>query len=373
MRLPPWVALLMGSLFLFSAAACTPAADSTSRAESPTEGPRKELKSTSETLNPTITETLTPTVIPLSSTPLSPTPKQPTITPSSSPTPTPCSSDICIYSGQFFLERPIKKPGDDVVDPTYRFGTTQGKRREPHHGVEMVNGFGTPVHAAADGIVVVAGDDLELVSPQGEWPLVYYGPFSNFYGNLVVIEHEVPEELLMAVRDYPQPVYTLYAHLSEMLVAQGELVKAGQEIGKVGITGVSMGSHLHFEVRVGENSYESARNPELWLAPHLDDKNHPNGGIAGRVVDQHGNVLAVSSVVIEHLLEGPDQTSDFEIYLLSYEEPDLIGQSPWKESFAVGDLPPGSYRISFPYFGRQEFTIEVNPGKLSVVTMRMGD
>jgi len=180
MRLPPWVAPLLGSLFLFTASACTPAAVSTSRAESPTEGPRKEFKSTSAMLNPTITETLTPTVIPLS-----PTPKPPTITPSSSPTPTPCSSDVCIYSDQFFLERPIKKPGDDVVDPTYRFGTTQGKRREPHHGVEMLNGFGTPVHAAADGIVVVAGDDLEPVSPQGEWPLVYYGPFSNFYGNLV--------------------------------------------------------------------------------------------------------------------------------------------------------------------------------------------
>ena len=175
------------------------------------------------------------------------------------------------------------------------------------------------------------------------------------------IEHEVPRELLMVVRDYPQPVYTLYAHLSEISVEQGETVKAGQEIGKVGITGVSMGSHLHFEVRVGENSYESTRNPELWLAPHLDDN------------DQHGNVVVVSSVVVEHLPEGPDQTSDFEIYLMSYEDPDLIDQSPWKERFALGDLPPGSYRISFPYFGRQEFTIEVNPGKLSVVTLRVGD
>ena len=373
MRLPPWVAPLIGSLFLFTATACTPAVVSTSHAESPTESARNELKNTSATLNPTITGTLTPTVIPPSPTPLSPTPNPPTITPSSSPTPTPCSSDVCIYSGQFFLERPIKKPGDDVVDPTYRFGTTQGKRREPHHGVEMVNGFGTPVNAAADGIVVVAGDDLEPVSPQGKWPLVYYGPFSNFYGNLVVIEHEVPGELLMVVRDYPQPVYTLYAHLSEISVEQGETVKAGQEIGKVGITGVSMGSHLHFEVRVGENSYESTRNPELWLAPHLDDNKQPNGGIAGRVVDQHGNVVAVSSVVVEHLPEGPDQTSDFEIYLMSYEDPDLIDQSPWKERFALGDLPPGSYRISFPYFGRQEFTIEVNPGKLSVVTLRVGD
>lgn len=91
------------------------------------------------------------------------------------------------------------------------------------------------------------------------------------------------------------------------------------------------------------------------------------------MVDKYGNVVAVSSVVVEHLLEGPDQTSDFEIYLQSYEEPDLIGQSPWKESFAVGDLPPGLYRISFPYFGRQEFTIEVNPGILSVVTMRTSE
>jgi hypothetical protein len=75
MRLPPLVAPLLGSLFLFTAAACTPATVSTSRAESPTEGPRKELKSTSATLNPTITETLTPTVIPLCPNPFLPHPK----------------------------------------------------------------------------------------------------------------------------------------------------------------------------------------------------------------------------------------------------------------------------------------------------------
>ena len=63
-----------------------------------------------------------------------------------------------------------------------------------------------------------------------------YSPWSNYYGNLVVIEH-------------PGGLYTLYAHLSKILVEQGQTVAAGDQIGEVGQTGVAIGSHLHFEVR----------------------------------------------------------------------------------------------------------------------------
>jgi len=298
-------------------------------------------------------------------------PPSPTPLPPSQPSPTPCPPDLCAYSSPLFLVRPIAAPGNDQVDITYRFGSTQSSHRDPHHGVEFLNGFGTPVLAAADGVVVVAGDDRQPTSPQGAWPITFYGPYSYFYGNLVVIEHAAPEALLQAFPDLPQPIYTLYAHLSEISVQTGEAVKAGQQIGKVGLTGIAEGSHLHFEVRLGENTYPSSRNPELWLAPHQDKNGQLLGALAGSFIDSYGNNLEKDSIVLEHLPEGPEQPSDFQVTLLTYEEKALIGQPPWKESFGIGELPAGRYRISFPHLGLQERLVQVFPGQLTVVTFRV--
>jgi len=257
------------------------------------------------------------------------------------------------------------------VDVTYRFGSTQGGKRDPHHGVEFLNGFGTPVLAAGDGIVVVAGDDIDPISPQGTWPIEYYGPYSNFYGNLVVLEHQVPEEIRNLIPDYAPVIYTLYGHLSEILVKEGQQVHAGQEIGKVGITGVSIGSHLHFEIREVQNKYTHSRNPEMWLAPQHVENGSLNGGVAGRVIDPYGDNVPVSNIVLEYLPQGLEGEVKSEFYLLSYEEIDLIDQPPFRESFAIGDIPPGKYRISFPLYGRQEFLVEVYPGELTVLTFEI--
>jgi hypothetical protein len=251
------------------------------------------------------------------------------------------------------LARPIAPPGRDQIDFTYRFGSTQGGLREPHHGVEFLNSTGTPVLAAADGVVVVAGDDREI----------FYGPYSYFYGNLVVLRHNLPGIM--------QPVYTLYAHLSKILVQQGDQVKAGQQIGLVGMTGVATGSHLHFEVRLGENSYDQSRNPELWLAPHTDENGQQNGALAGRIVDKSGFRLDIPNIVIEHL-PSPDQPPDSQVYVGTYQEQDLLERSPFKENFAIGDLPAGWYRIEFVQYGMQERIVQVLPGQLTLVTFSLG-
>lgn len=284
------------------------------------------------------------------------------------PPPTPCPPEQCAYPA-LFLQRPIAGTANDRVDVTYRFGNTQGERREPHHGVEFLNPYGTPVLAAADGLVVMAGTDVEPTSARGEWPITYFGPVSNFYGNVVVVEHAAPEGLLQSVTDLPQPVFTLYAHLSEVLVSVGQQVQAGQEIGKVGMTGVSQGPHLHFEVRLGENTYEAVRNPELWLAPHAGEDGQLNGAMAGSFIDPYGNNLPKNSLVLEHLPGGPDQPNDLEFALLSYEEKELIGMAPWKESFGAGDIPAGLYRLSFPHFGLKEVLFTVYAGQLTVLTI----
>jgi Peptidase family M23 len=277
----------------------------------------------------------------------------PTATLKPTPLPTSCAPDLCIFSGVFPFSRPIAPPGTDSVEISYRFGSTANGTRDPHHGVEFLNAYGTPVLAAADGDVVVAGDDRK----------VFYGPYSYFYGNLVVLEHHLP--------GYNLPVFTLYGHLSKVLVQVGQRVQRGQQVGLVGMSGVATGPHLHFEVRYGENTYASSRNPELWLQPHQDADGVSNGALAGRILDAQGASLAIKDIVVEPLADQA-QASFYRAFVGTYEEKVLLGQPPWGEDFGLGDLPPGQYKISFVQYGFQQYQVQVLPGQLTLVTFQLG-
>lgn len=116
------------------------------------------------------------------------------------------------------------------------FGSPFGTRLDPiaglrarHEGIDFVAPVGTPIVAAADGVVVVAEYHPE-------------------FGNMIDIDHG-------------QGLLSRYAHLSRKDVAAGRLVKRGDEIGAVGNTGRSTGPHLHFEVRM----LGVAQNPALFL------------------------------------------------------------------------------------------------------------
>jgi hypothetical protein len=288
------------------------------------------------------------------------------------PTPTACPSDLCAYSSQFFMLRPIALPDNNRVDVTYRFGSTQGGMREPHHGIEMLNPAGIPVLAAADGLVVVAGNDIKPTSAEGEWPITFYGPYSNFYGSLVVIEHQASQALMDDLLPVPQPLYTLYGHLSAISVEVGQVVNAGEIIGQVGMAGIATGNHLHFEVRLGANTYNSVSNPELWLSPQQDDSGVIMGGLAARVIDPWGNPFPPEGgIVLQRLPEGPEGPKDLEFYTMSYQEAALIGRPPFYESFAIGDLPTGLYRVSFAYGGVRRFLVEIYPGMLTVAEFHL--
>jgi murein DD-endopeptidase MepM/ murein hydrolase activator NlpD len=92
-------------------------------------------------------------------------------------------------------------------------------QRRLHAGVDVAASTGTPIVAAAAGVVRTAG-------PRGG------------YGNLVVVDHGGGLE-------------TRYAHASALAVHPGHQVNAGHLLAWVGSTGLSTGPHLHFEVRVG--------------------------------------------------------------------------------------------------------------------------
>ncbi len=300
--------------------------------------------STSGAPTPTQVLAITPTTPP----PASPSPAV-TSAPETQPT---CEEEVCVLSVSFPLERPIAPPGRQIIDVSYRFGSSDHGKRDPHHGVEFLNSAGTPVLAAAEGVVVLAGDDSKTV----------YGLYRNFYGNLVVLEHDVP--------GFSQPLYTLYAHLSQIDVKEGERVAAGQKIGEVGSSGAATGSHLHFEVRLGKNSYDAVRNPELWLKPLADKDGQPLGVIAGRILDAQGKPLKISNIVIERLTSAGAAQDTY--YISTYSETKLIGLDPWEESFAIGDLPAGDYQISFWQGGMQQKVVSVQSGGLILVTFHLG-
>ena len=314
----------------------------------------------SPTPGPSSTPTVPTTTIDQSAITSSPTPTQQTE--QRSQTATPCPDNSCTYSHPFMFSKPISPDNNDSVDTSYRFGSTQGGKRDPHHGIEFLNSAGTPVLAAGDGVVLVAGDDLETL----------YSPYPNFYGNLIVLEHPVPAEIAEVIPDSPEFIYTLYAHLSEILVEEGDSVQTGQEIGLVGMSGSATGSHLHFEVRYGENQYEQARNPELWMVPELNENNHEGGAIAGKIIASDGSFPDVNNIVLQYYPDGPEQPSTSEYYIQTYKGSDQAGQLPWNESFGIGSLPAGIYRISYPLYGLQRHFVEVFPGSITIITFDAG-
>ena len=266
---------------------------------------------------------------------------------------TPCYAEECTTSGIFLLARPIGPSGRNVVDPSYRFGELGRGRREPNHGVSFLNSLGTPVLAVASGEVVVAGDDHNKI----------YATYPDRYGNLVIMKHNLGV--------LSEPVYTLYAHLSEIMVKEGENVEKGQEIGLVGMSGDIAGSNLHFEVRLGENSYQAVRNPELWLENLSDEEDQTQGAIAGRVVNKQGDILLIPSFVIERL-GGPGQPALETYYIDSYKDKRFAGLTPWEESFAIGDLPPGSYQITFLRNNEtHQRVVDVLPGQLTFASFQL--
>jgi murein DD-endopeptidase MepM/ murein hydrolase activator NlpD len=128
---------------------------------------------------------------------------------------------------QSIMEKDLKKESTPSGWPIHSgyISSKFGYRRHPiggrtrfHTGVDFASKRGTPVLATADGVVVFSG-------------------WRSGYGRLVEVRHM-------------DGLVTRYAHNRKNLVKQGQMVKKGQTIAKLGSTGRSTGPHVHFEVRV---------------------------------------------------------------------------------------------------------------------------
>lgn len=128
---------------------------------------------------------------------------------------------------------PLQAPFDPLPEGG-RFGRRRiinGALRSPHGGADYPAPQGTPVVAAADGVVAMVGD--------------------HFFGGRSVF------------LDHGDGLITMYLHLSRIFVEEGRQVRRGERVGVVGATGRATGPHLHFGVR-----WHGARvDPSLLLGP----------------------------------------------------------------------------------------------------------
>jgi murein DD-endopeptidase MepM/ murein hydrolase activator NlpD len=165
-------------------------------------------------------------------------------------------SDLLTVMESRLIDQRLKKMMVPTQKPisTAHVGSSFGWRIDPftgrhalHTGLDFQADTGTPIAAAAGGVVVTA----EL-HPQ--------------YGNMVEVDHG-------------NDLITRYAHASRLLVKKGDLVKRGQKLALVGSTGRSTGPHLHFEVLV----QGVQQDPQKFLAA---------GGNTGQKLAQLASVAA---------------------------------------------------------------------------------
>ena len=108
-------------------------------------------------------------------------------------------------------------------------------RRDFHSGLDIANRVNSPIYATADGRIKEAG-------------------YNKYYGRFIVISHQFGYE-------------TMYAHLNRTDVKRGDIVSRGDIIGRMGSSGRSTGSHLHYEVR----RYGRHQNPYHYLNKMEED------------------------------------------------------------------------------------------------------
>jgi murein DD-endopeptidase MepM/ murein hydrolase activator NlpD len=299
----------------------------TAAAASPTPPAPLPSATPAASLSPTASRTATPSRTPTDA-------ATPTVTPTATETGTPAPPPRATVSLSSLPRPPasfggdshfyLGSPGAGFIASSYRYGSVgPGQRFSTHHGVDLAIPGGAPLVAMADGVIYYAGSDMERM----------FGPQTNFYGNLVVVQ------LLRGWNG--RAVFALYGHMDEIYVQDGQVVSAGEALGTVGATGVALGPHAHVEVRLdAPDSYWATRNPELWLIPAGG-----GGALAIRVTNADGSYLPGVRVDFT-CADGAARFVD--TYWYSGVNPD----DAYGENAAVTNIPAGFCRLEADILGQ---------------------
>ncbi len=131
---------------------------------------------------------------------------------------------IPVYEYDGSVQVSFKNPARGTITSRYGYRSSGF-----HTGIDIANPVGTPIYTAAKGIVLFSGD-------------------RGTYGRTVIVQHE-------------NNMITYYAHCDELLVKEGDTVELGDQIATIGLTGKTTGPHLHFEVRINNESV----NPQKYV------------------------------------------------------------------------------------------------------------
>ena len=245
----------------------------------------------------------------------------------------------------FYFTRP--NPADQVNWPlaNYRYGQ-MFFANVVHTGVDIDAFEGSPVLAAGPGTVVWAGWGLFREAPNDK---------SDPYGMAVAIRHDFGYN--------GEQLFTVYAHMSRIDVTEGQYVQTGEQLGLVGATGNTTGPHLHFEVRLGRNSFQNTYNPELWMAP-------PQGWgvLVGHLIGPDRQLLQLFPVFVTS--EETNKTREIRTY-----GGGAVNSDPYyRENLVLSDLPAGLYRVVLTYEkDPYQFWVEIFPGQVTYFTFNLKD
>ncbi len=242
----------------------------------------------------------------------------------------------------FYFARPIAADNVNWPLAEYRYGGVFFAPNIVHTGVDIDADEGTQILAAGPGTVVSADWGLYTEAP---------GNVTDPYGQAVVVRHD------FGYKD--QTLFTVYAHMSKIIAVVGQHVETGDVLGLVGDTGATTGPHLHFEVRLGANTFYSTSNPELWMAP-------PQGWgvLVGRLTDEDGKLMHQFPVEVRPM---PSEVPLRKV--LTYAEGPVNGDEYYQENLALSDLPAGLYKIAFKYKDKDlQFWADIYPGQITYFT-----
>ena len=242
----------------------------------------------------------------------------------------------------FYFSRPIAADNVNWPLAEYRYGGVFFAPDIVHTGVDIDAEMGAPILAAGPGTVISADWGLYTEAP---------GNQSDPYGQAVVVKHD------FGYND--QALYTIYAHMSKIIAVVGQHVEPGDVLGLVGDTGATTGPHLHFEIRLGRNTFYNTFNPELWMAP-------PQGWgvLVGRLTDDKDKLLNQIKVEVRPMpYELPVRT------VRTYGTGAVNSDPYYQENLVLSDLPAGLYKITLFYEDKEQQTwVEIFPGQVSYFT-----